>query len=156
MRTQPISRVLSWICCVLPAILLVYLEFVVPFVARARQVKTTADMQSLRRTLQQYHDRHGRFPALLADAVLESGGDPKSIAYFSRGIDGWGNQLRYEARASGGYVLVSYGRDERADNVDYWWVRSTSSTERYALEACRNFDADIIASDVQFHRTCGK
>ena len=139
-----------------PIGVLVWLELVAPFVARVRQVKTTADMQSLCAILQSYHERHGTYPPRLVNAVEESGLALESLIYFRQTVDAWGHRLLYETHGGTGFVLVSYGRDGVPDNTDYWWIRSIFTSHRYALEACRNADADIIASDVDFHRTCGK
>jgi hypothetical protein len=137
--------------------MLAYFQILAPTVSRARQVRTCADMQSLRDILASYYQKYGRYPDSLRLAISEFVA-PSSRSYLNRGIDAWGNALYYESQGSGSaYVLVSYGRDGRPDfDVAYWWIRSTYTDRPYAPEACRTFDADIIASDVAFHRTCGK
>src|SRR5260221_14724079 len=105
--------------CLLPLVALFYLECAAPFVARARQVKTTADMQSLTAILQSYHERHASYPARLLDAVNESGVSSQDLDYFRKAVDAWGHKLLYETHGGVGFVLVSYGRDGLPGEKDY-------------------------------------
>jgi hypothetical protein len=134
--------------------LLLYRQALEPTLSRARQVRTCADMQSFRHILAEYKEKNGRYPNTLREAVASG----TNAAYFIKGLDGWGRPLFYESQGSGSaYVLVSYGRDGQPDyEVEYWWIRSTYGERRYAPEACPTFNADLIASDVAFHRSCGK
>jgi hypothetical protein len=148
--------VTSFLVAVAALGLLAYRQAIEPTVSRARQVRTCADMQSYRAMLDAYHSKHSRFPDSLQDAVRE-GVAKEHQAFFLKAEDAWGHPLLYESQGSGSaYILVSYGLDGLPDGMEYWWLRTTYGERRYAPEACPTFNADIIASDLAFHRPCGK
>jgi len=148
---------LSLIAAFAMACLLVSLQYIVPTVSRSRQLRTSAEMKTYRAILDAYRSLRLRFPETLQIAVREVGVTGGGETSLLKAEDAWGHPLLYETRGSGSaYILVSYGHDGRPDGSDYWWLRSAFGERGYAPEACPTFDADIIASDLAFHRPCGR
>ena len=131
---------------------------VVPF-REGRQVRTCTNMQILRRLLDSYRQKHGDYPTKIQEAVAASDLSAEARAYFAQRLDLWGNPLHYERR-TGGYILVSYGRDGVPDGLDYWSLRDTRTSLRGTgpeyWRVCKDSRVDLIASDTLFHRCCGK
>lgn len=88
------------------------------------------------------------FPQALSSAVAEYGLKGQMYAALT---DNWGNPVVYESRSTA-YILVSLGRDGQPDGIDYWNVRQANQS----AEVCEDANADMIASDIQWHRFCGK
>jgi len=117
---------------------------------RLRQVRNCADLQTLTFTVEAFHEKTGRYPHSIVEAVAASGMAPQNKKYFSSSRDAWGNPYLYAQRADA-FILVSYGRGGQPDGIDYW-----HQTVQEGGELCRNLSADIFANRSGVVRCCGK
>jgi hypothetical protein len=117
---------------------------------RLRQVRNCADLQTITLTIEAFHEKTGRYPQSIAEAINASGMDAENRKHFSSGVDVWGNRYLYLQR-DGDFVLVSYGRGGDPDGIDYW-----HQTVQQGGNACRQLSADIFANREGVVRCCGK
>src|ERR1700741_2466476 len=76
--------------------------------------RTAVRMAAVRRRLETFARRHGRFPDTLADALPP--GDPRDWR-INYGDDAWGTPFRYRRRGSD-YELISAGADRQFGTAD--------------------------------------
>ena len=114
-----------------------------PFILRSRQVKTCADMGTVRFHLEEVFQSTGHYPEMLTE-VLPS--ERQSLIN-----DAWGGQLFYDSHGSS-YILASLGRDHRRDGSDYWALRSLG--QRTDVDG--DWDADQVVSDRGWLQSAGK
>lgn len=118
-----------------------------------RQIQNLVKGREYVHHVRTYHDTFGRFPESLAEAV------PADLRSRYDGRDAWGRPFLYEPRG-GSFLLVSQGRDGRADVVDWWWIRdpcyAVGTAPSVLTSICLAWDSDQVMSDLGEHRICGK
>jgi hypothetical protein len=111
------------------------------------QVRNLELFKSYSRSLEAYRADHGDYPETLV--AVSSG---VSWPNVQPGNDIWGHPVRYIQR-DGHFVLVSGGRDGRADFEDYTRFLHEQPA---GIDICLNWNADQILSDQGWHQVCGK
>jgi hypothetical protein len=141
-------RTRLWVlgCLAIVLIAASYLRFLRPRLLLGRQVHNHAVCQTVVAHLDSYFDTHGSYPSDLSLLPAMQQHERSAL------LDGWGHEFLYTSDGER-FVLVSYGRDGKPDERDYYAIGDlpTSSTS-----ICGEFDADEVASDAGYHRLCGK
>ena len=111
------------------------------------QIRNLELFKSYSRALEAYRADRGEYPASLV--ALSSG---ISWANVEPGNDIWGHSVRY-IQKDGHFVLVSTGKDGRADFEDYGRFFDAKPAQ---TDICLDWNADQILSDRGWHQVCGK
>ena len=121
----------------------IWIMIIHPMIQQNRPNRTAALMRMAHEYLDKYKERNMDYPARLSDGI------PSKLSFLLK--DGWSNGYYYEHRV-GAYILVSYGSDEKPDGIDYWDLRERNNFE----DISGNFKADIVISDLGWHRVGGQ
>jgi hypothetical protein len=114
-----------------------------PFIHRGRQVSNCANLWTFGRCLHEYKEKHGNYPARLADGI--------PLDWFD-GRDSWGNDILYLSDGTS-FVLVSCGSDGKPDGINYLAIHPS---DRRPEEDCDDATVDQILTDTGWYRACGK
>jgi hypothetical protein len=61
----------------------------------------------------------------------------------------------YQSRGTA-FILVSFGRDNKPDGIDYWKMREINEQDSEKRLTCYHPNADQVISDLGIHRACFK
>lgn len=122
-----------------------------PITLHIEHIQAVSGSMSFRREALGFRADRGRYPATLQELCSFLRGAPTVPAVCrTDGRDAWGRPLLYTTRPDG-YLVVSLGRDGKAQRKDYWALRD----EGQRVKDC-SLDADLVASDRGVHVGCGK
>lgn len=106
-----------------------------------RQAISNERLKYLSMELKTFKESKGSYPERLADLNLEE----KFLE------DGWGHAIFY-TRIDEGYGIASFGKDGKSDGLDLALIRKPHLRAR----DCRNYDVDLIYTDLNRYRQCAK
>ena len=113
-----------------------------PLAIRGKQVHTLLRMEAIERDLHGFYEREHKYPRVLT--AIPPGHEP-TLDYF-------GYPFLYLSDGTE-FVLVGLGSDGRPDGTNYLAARAAGGT---VAGDCVDSRTDLIVSDLEWHRRCGK
>lgn len=135
-----------WLFAMALPLLLLY-----PIVQRMNHLMSVSASTFIDDGARAFRSTRGRYPADLVEFCRFMRAERKySSVCQNKRRDAWGRPLLYFVRHDG-YVVVSLGRDGKAQHKDFWRLRANKTW----VHDC-SLDADLVDSDRGRHVTCGK
>jgi hypothetical protein len=116
-----------------------------------QQINNLETFKGYRECLDRFREKAGRFPARFEE-IRDCDIRYSSVPF---GMDWWRNPVTYQSDGVR-FVLVSLGRDGKADGLDPWKLRENNNHDSAVRRTCGHPDADQVMSDLGFHRACFK